>query len=100
MFVELSSHAVLENQNSSMTSDLTWCDVTHHIPHSADCPHNRKRRGPEGNFYGEANHHWVLIGDVTLPVSGVLYRSEFFDLSPAHPISRPQTPPFQPPKQA
>lgn len=100
MFVELSSHALLENQNSSMSNDMTWCDVMHHVPHSAECPHNRKPKGPENNLYSEASHHWALISEVTLPVSGILYRSEFFDRTTVSPISRPQTPPFQPPKQA
>jgi hypothetical protein len=100
MFLQLGFHAVLEAQVFNISHDMAWCDVTHHVPHSADCPHNQKPRAPENNLYSEFTHHWALAEVLTLSVSGILYRSEFFVQTPAHPISRPQTPPFEPPKQA
>ena len=94
--------ALIGNNNSGVyiAGDTIWCDVAHHVPHSADCPHNQKPRGPESNIFAEVTHHWALAEVLTVPVTGVLYRSEFYVRTPAHPISRPQTPPFQPPKQA
>jgi hypothetical protein len=99
MFVQIGSQAVLEARASNMPNDLTWCDLKHHVPHSADCPHNQKPRGPENNVFSNFTHDWALAPTVTLPISGILYRSEFFFRTSAHPISRPQAPPFQPPKQ-
>jgi hypothetical protein len=99
MFVEIGSHAILAGPPPQSGRASTWCEVMHHVSPSADCPHKRHPRAPQSSVFDGIAHHWALLGDITLPVKGVLFNAPAIGSSIVAPLSRAITPPFHPPKQ-
>ena len=100
MFADLGSHAIIDSGDPNGLNASAWCNILHHLSPSADCPHKRHSGLPQANLSNDVVHHWILLGDFTVPVTGVVYETAP-PVSPiAGPIDRALPPPFHPPKQA
>ena len=98
MLADIGAHAIIDNQDPDSLS-AAWCKVLHHLSPSADCPHKRHQGFPQANLSNDITHYWIMLADLTVPVSGIVYTTPAISTSAGDPIDRALAPPFQPPKQ-
>jgi hypothetical protein len=98
--VEMASHVLIDSQDPNAVIAAASCSLEENVPIRADCPEERRQRQETKNMLDEMTTHVVILSNLTMPHSGILYRTGTNYSSRPAAASRELTPPFHPPKQA
>ena len=98
-FVEMSGHALIDSQDPNAVTEAMSCSLSENVPARADCPDQRRQRQETKDLLDEMTTHIVILSSMTVPHSGILYRtpSDFYRRDRI--VSRSLAPPFHPPEQ-
>ena len=99
-FVEMGSHAMIDSQDPNAVTEALACSQTENVPARADCPDQRRQRQETKNMMDEMTTHMVILNDLTVPHSGIMYRTGENFGPQVHVASRTLAPPFHPPEQS
>ena len=98
--VEMASHVLIDSQDpNALTAEIS-CSLEEDVPARADCPEQRRQQQESKNLMDEMTTHVVILNEMTVPHSGIMYRTGTNYVYNFRLISHPITPPFHPPKQA
>ena len=98
--VELGSHAIIDSQDPHALTEAIACSFAQPMPAKADCPEQRRQRRETKNLLDERTSHMVVLNSLTMPHSGIMYRT-IANYAPRDAIvEHDLSPPFHPPKQA
>ena len=99
-FAELGSHVIMDAQGNDLSAELTACRLSETQSPKADCPEQRRQQQETKNLLDEMTTHMVVLNELTMPHSGIMYRTPDSYLSHSHTLSGEPSLPFHPPKQA
>jgi hypothetical protein len=99
-FAELGSHVIIDSQVDNLPPELAACRLSEAPSNRADCPEQRRQQKESKNLMDEVTTHMVVLNDLTMPHSGIMYRSISGFSHSAKALSGETTLPFHPPKQA
>lgn len=98
-FAELGSHVVIDAQGNNVPVEIGVCRVSNVPSNKADCPDQRRQQKETKNLMDEMTTHMVVLNDLTMPHSGIMYRSLGTFSHEAIALSGTPSLPFHPPKQ-
>src|SRR5262249_17534504 len=98
--VELGSHVLIDAQDPNAVTETMACSLNEYVPVSADCPEQRRQQQEQKNLLDEMTTHAVILSNMSVPHSGITYRTLDNFASADGIVSRTLAPPFHPPKQA
>jgi hypothetical protein len=98
--VEMASHVLIDAQEPNAVTEAISCSLSENVPARADCPEQRRQQQESKNLMDEMTTHVVILNEMTVPHSGIMYRTGTNYVYDFRLISHPTTPPFHPPKQA
>ena len=98
--VEMASHVLIDSQDPNALTRAISCSLEDNVPARADCPDQRRQQQESKNLMDEMTTHVVILNEMTVPHSGVMYWTGANYVYDFRLISQPTTPPFHPPKQA
>lgn len=98
--VEMGSHVVVDSQDPNAMTEAASCSLDENIPARADCPEQRRQQQETKNLLDEMTTHMVVLNTLTVPHSGVMYRTGTNYAFQIAPVSTDLTPPFHPPEQS
>ena len=97
---ELGSHFIMDAQDDSMPVEIGVCRLSDAPSNKADCPDQRRQQKETKNLMDEMTTHMVILNDLTMPHSGIMYRTNVSFSHTATALTGEPTLPFHPPKQA
>jgi hypothetical protein len=98
--VELASHVLIDSQDPNAVTQAISCSLDEPVPASADCPEQRRQKQETKNMLDEMTTHVVILTNMVVPHSGIMYRAGTNYASQTRAAWRELSPPFHPPKQA
>ncbi|MBV9242442.1 MAG: hypothetical protein JO314_10585 [Acidobacteria bacterium] len=98
-FIEMGSHVLIDSQDSNAVTEAISCSLDDNVPARADCPEQRRQQQETKNLLDEMTTHVVVLNSLTVPHSGILYRTPTNFHTDATFTTRSLTPPFHPPEQ-
>jgi hypothetical protein len=99
-FVEMGSHVLIDSQDPNAMTEAVSCNLDEDIPARADCPEQRRQRQETKDLLDEMTTHVVVLNSLTVPHSGVMYRTGTNYAPQAAPVSTDLATPFHPPEQS
>ena len=96
--VEMASHVLIDSQDPNAVTQSESCSES--VPARADCPEERRQRQETKNMMDEMTTHVFILTSLTMPHSGIMYRTGANYAPNPTATSRELSPPFHPPKQA
>jgi len=97
--VELASHVLIDSQDPNALTVSEACSLNENIPARADCPEQRRQQQETKNLLDEMTTHMVVLNTLTVPHSGIMYRTPTNFSSDDRFVTRSLAPPFHPPEQ-
>jgi hypothetical protein len=98
--VEMASHVLIDSQDPNAVTEAVSCSFDGKIPDSADCPEQRRQQQETKNMMDEMTTHVVIVvSSLTMPHSGIMYRTTTNYADASSVVSRELSPPFHPPQQ-
>ena len=99
-FAELGSHVIMDGQDNSLSAELTACRLAETQSPKADCPEQRRQQQETKNLLDEMTTHMVVLNELTMPHSGIMYRTPDTFIFDSHTLRGEPVLLFHPPKQA
>jgi len=97
--VELASHVLIDSQDPNAMTEAASCSLNENIPARADCPEQRRQQQETKNLLDEMTTHMVILNNLTVPHSGIMYRTPASFAPEDSIVDRSLAPPFHPPEQ-
>ena len=98
--LEMGSHVMSDSQDPNAVTEAMSCSLDENLPARADCPEQRRQRQEAKDLLDEMTTHVVVLNSLTVPHSGIMYRTPANYAFQTEPVSTDIAPPFHPPEQA
>ena len=98
--LEMGSHVLIDSQDPNAVTEAVSCLLDDNIPARAECPDQRRQRQETKDLLDEMTTHVVVLNSLTMPHSGIMYRTLTNYAIQIEPVSTDLAPPFHPPEQA
>jgi len=98
--VEMGSHVMVDSQDPNAVTEVISCSLDENLPARADCPEQRRQRQEAKDLLDEMTTHVVVLNSLTVPHSGIMYRTPANYVTSDRIVTRSVAPPFHPPEQA